>query len=333
MNADNKNWAAGLASNTPLDQLLSQLAQARPATTKVLAGALPKIHVGRSYRVANLEWFPVWTDAALAPRTYVTNFDPQQVKVAEQAQANVGGLQIENTTQEHVLLFEGTLLEGGWQHRALTRTVLVPASSVVSLPVVCVEQGRWGGASNQIIGTKVASAGIRAGLRGLRKEGQFVAQSSADQGDVWHKVERLAYESNVHKPSQSFVEMRNDLDVRMQIDKIVALAGQRGVVIAIGGHPVALELFDHPDTLAERLDSIVRGYIAESMLRDFVATPSSRVRTFVDRTERQELSEDVGANRKRTTSNAHVASEALFESDVLLHLSTLNVKHELVLAA
>lgn len=333
MNADNKNWAAGLASNTPLDQLLSQLAQARPATTKVLAGALPKIHVGRSYRVANLEWFPVWTDAAVAPRTYVTNFDPQQVKVAEQDQANVGGLQIENTTQEPVLLFEGTLLEGGWQHRALTRTVLVPAASVVSLPVVCVEQGRWGGASNQIIGTKVASAGIRAGLRGLRKEGQFVSQSFADQGDVWHKVERLAQESNTHMPSQSFVEMRNNLDVRMQIEKIVALAGQRGVVIAIGGHPVALELFDHPDTLAERLDSIVRGYIAESMLRDFVATPSSRVRTFVDRTERQALSEDVDANRKRTTSNAHVASEALFESDVLLHLSTLNVKHELVLAA
>lgn len=333
MNADNKYWAADLASNIPLDQLLSQLSQARPATTKVLAGALPKIHVGRSYRVANLEWFPVWTDAAVAPRTYVTNFDPQQVKVAEQAQANVGGLQIENTTQEPVLLFEGTLLEGGWQHRALTRTVLVPASSVVSLPVVCVEQGRWGGVANQIIGTKVASAGIRAGLRGLRKQGQFVSQSSADQGDVWHKVERLAYESNTHKPSQSFVEMRNDLDVRMQIDKIVALAGQRGVVIAIGGHPVALELFDHPDTLAERLESIVRGYIAESMLRDFVATPSSRVRTFVDRTECQALSEDVDANRKRTTSNAHVASEALFESDVLLHLSTLNVKHELVLAA
>ena len=333
MTANNKNWAADVASNTPLDQLLSQLGQARPAATKLLASTLPKIHVGRSYKVANLEWFPVWTDAPLKGRTYVTNFDAQKVKVAEQAQANVGGLQIENTTQEPVLLFEGTLLEGGWQHRALTRTILVPAASVISLPVVCVEQGRWGGASNQMVGKKVASAGIRAGLRGLRKEGQFVAQSSADQGDVWNKVQRMAFESNTHAPSQSFVEMRNALDARVQIDPIVALAGQRGVVIAIGGHPVALELFDHPDTLAERLDSIVQGYIAESMLRSFVPTPSSRVRTFVDRTERQELSEEVDANRKRTTSNAHVASEALFESNELLHLSTLNVKHELVLAA
>jgi len=204
---------------------------------------------------------------------------------------------------------------------------------VISLPVVCVEQGRGGGASNQVIGKKVASAGIRAGLRGLRKEGQFVSQTQADQGDVWDKVQRMAFDSNTHAPSQSFVDMRNDLDVRMQFDPIVALAGQRGVVIAIGGHPVALELFDHPDTLAERLDSIVQGYVAESMLRNFVATPSSRVRTFVDRTQRQALSEDVDANRKRTTSNAHVASEALFESEVLLHLSTLNVQHELVLAA
>jgi len=123
MNADNKNWASDLASNIPLDQLLSQLAQARPAATKVLAGVLPQLHVGRGYKVANLEWFPVWTDAPLKSRTYVTNFDAQKVKVAEQAQANVGGLQIENTTQEPVLLFEGTLLEGGWQHRALTRTI------------------------------------------------------------------------------------------------------------------------------------------------------------------------------------------------------------------
>lgn len=333
MNADNKNWASEVASNIPLDQLLSQLAQARPTATKLLGAALPQLHVGRGYRVANLEWYPVWSDAPVKPRSYVTEFSAGQVKVAEQAQATVGGLQIENTTQKPVLLFEGTLLEGGWQHRALTKTVLVPAASVVSLPVVCVEQGRWGGEAHQVIGKKVANGAIRAGLRGLRKQGQTVAQTQADQSEVWSTVARMAHELNEFAPSQSFVEMRNNLDGRVQLDPIVALAGQRGVVIAIGGHPVALELFDHPDTLAERLESIVQAYVAESMVRPFVRTLSSRVRTFVDRTQREALTEEIDSNRKRTTSNAHVASEALFENDELLHLSTLNVKHELVLAA
>jgi hypothetical protein len=333
MNADNKNWAADVASNIPLDQLLTQLAQARPAGTKIMSGALPRLHVGRAYRVANLEWFPVWADSPVLPRGYVTEFDSTKVKVAEHTNAAVSGLQIENTTQQPVLLFEGTLLEGGWQHRALTQTVLVPAASVVSLPVVCVEHGRWGGASHQVVGKKVASANIRAGLRGLRKQGDTVMQTSADQGEVWGKVDRLAHELKQFAPTQSFVEMRNELDQRLQIDPIVALAGQRGIVIAIGGHPVALELFDHPDTLAERFDSIVQSYVAESLVRNFVSTPSARVRKFVDRTETEDLSELVDDKRKRTRSNEHVATEAVFESNQMLHLSALNVKHELVLAA
>lgn len=333
MNADNKNWAADVASNMPLDQLLAQLAQARPDGTKIMSAALPKLHVGRGYRVANLEWFPVWTDAPVLPRGYVTEFDSTKVKVAEHNNAAVSGLQIENNSRQPVLLFEGTLLEGGWQHRALTQTVLVPAASVVSLPVVCVEHGRWGGASHQVVGKKVASANIRAGLRGLRKQGSTVVQTSADQGEVWGKVDRLAHELGQFAPTQSFVEMRNELDQRMQIDSIVALAGQRGIVIAIGGHPVALELFDHPDTLAERIDSIVQSYVAESLVRNFVATPSSRVRKFIDRTETENLSVAVDEKRRRTRSNEHVATEAVFESDQMLHLSALNVKHELVLAA
>lgn len=333
MNADNKNWAADVASNMPLDQLLAQLSQTRAGGTKLMPAGLPTLHVGRGYRVANLEWFPVWTDAPVTPRTYVTEFNSSQVKVAEHSQAAVSGLQIENQLPQPVLLFEGTLLEGGWQHRALTRTVLVPAASVSSLPVVCVEHGRWGGAAHQVIGKKVASANIRAGFRGLRKQGHTVVQTSADQGEVWHKVNQLAHQLNEFAPTQSFVEMRNELDQRMNIDAISALAGQRGIVIAIGGHPVALELFDHPDTLAERIDSIVQSYVAESLVRDFISTPSSRVRKFVDRTESEELSEAIDENRKRTASNEHVATEAVYEAEQLLHLSALNVKHELVLAA
>jgi hypothetical protein len=337
MDANNKNWAANVASNMPLDQLLAQLAQASPATTRPMptsaTGKLPQLHVGRGTRYANLQWFPVWTNAPVEPRGYVTNFDSAQVKVAERDQASVGGLKIANTTGQPVLLFEGTLLEGGWQHRALTRSVLVPAASEIDLPVVCVEHGRWGGVAHQVVGKKMATAGMRASMRGLRKEGTAVSQNFADQGEVWSKVDRLAFELNQHAPTQSFVEMRNELDKRMQLEQVEPLAGQRGVIIAIGGHPVALELFDHPDTLAERIDSIVQSYVAESMVRPFIAAHGSRIRSFVDRIERETLGEKVDDNRKRTKPNAHVASEALFERDVMLHLSTLNVKHELVLAA
>jgi hypothetical protein len=210
---------------------------------------------------------------------------------------------------------------------------LVPAASVIDLPVVCVEHGRWGGTAHQVIGKKMATAGMRASMRGIRKQGSTVMQSEANQGEVWSKVDQLAFALGQHAPTQSYVEMRNALDENMQLQKVSALPAQRGVIIAIGGHPVALELFDHPDTLAERIDSIVQSYAAESMLKPFIATHSSRVRSFVERIEKESVDDVIDENRKRTRANAHIATEALFEREQLLHLSTLNVKHELVLAA
>jgi len=68
-------------------------------------------------------------------------------------------------------------------------------------------------------------------------------------------------------------------------------------------------------------------------VRPFVSAHGSRIRSFTDRIEREALGDKVDDNRKRTKPNAHVASEALIDREVMLHLSTLNVKHELVLAA
>ena len=49
MDANNKNWAANVASNMPLDQLLAQLAQASPATTRPMP-ILSLIHISEPTR-------------------------------------------------------------------------------------------------------------------------------------------------------------------------------------------------------------------------------------------------------------------------------------------
>ncbi len=329
---NNNDWAQLLTGKNSINEVIAaaQAGMARNATNQAL---LPAMHVGRGIRYGNLTWFPVFTDAPVTDRGYATKFDAKDVKLAEHEQAVVGSVRIQNDTAQKVVLFEGTLLEGGWQHRALTRTVMVDANGVTELPVVCVEQGRWGGTHAQYIGNRQAPAKVRAAMRGMNPHG---FQSEADQGRVWAEVNAYANINNAHNGTQSFVEMRNRIDTelaKLATQTVTPIYGQRGVIVAIDGYPVSLELFDHPDTLAERLQGILDGYQMDALAKPYRATPGQRARDFAMRIEQVGLQTHLYGQVLRNEPDEIVASEALFDEDRLIHLSTLNAKHELVLAA
>jgi len=334
----NSDWATMLKSNTSLSEVLAS-AHAAPAKTqndKAAPALLPAMHVGRGTRYGNLTWFPIFTNAEVTTRNYVTNFDTKLVKLAELDQASVGTVKIQNDCRYRVILFEGTLLEGGWQHRALTRTVLVNANGVTDLPVVCVEQGRWGGTHVQRVGNRQAPAKVRSAMRGMAKNGSMINQAYADQSRVWAEVSNYAAINQAHNGTQSYVEMRDQLDAEMaklKLEPVTPIYGQRGVIVAIDGYPVALELFDHPDTLTERLQGILDGFQVDAMAKPFRETPGQRARDFAMRIEQVGLGQRVDEQHLRNEPDEIVASEALIEGEHLLHLASLNAKHELVLAA
>ena len=334
MMTNNNDWANLLKGNTSINEVLAA-AHARTAKTAAPA-LLPAMHVGRGIRYGNLTWFPVFTDAPVTDRGYATKFDAKDVKLAEHEQAVVGSVRIQNDTAQKVVLFEGTLLEGGWQHRALTRTIMVDANGVTELPVVCVEQGRWGGAQAQYIGNRQAPAKVRSAMRGMAKNGNLINQAYADQSRVWAEVNDYAVVNNVHNGTQSFVQVRQQLEAelaKIASEPVTPLYGQRGVIVAIDGNPVALELFDHPDTLAERLQGILDGYQVDALAKPYRETKGQRARDFAMRIEAVGLKTRVDEQHLRNEPDEFVASEALVDGDHLIHLATLNAKHELVLAA
>lgn len=339
MMTNHNDWATMLKSNTSLSEVIAA-AHATPnkaaSATKEAPALLPEMHVGRGSRYGNLTWFPIFTNASATDRNYVTSFDASKVKLAELDQASVGTVKIQNDCRDRVILFEGTLLEGGWQHRALTRTVLVNANGVTDLPVVCVEQGRWGGTHVQRVGNRQAPAKVRSAMRGMAKNGHVVDQNFADQARVWNEVSNYAVANNAQNGTQSYVEMRDQLDAEMAklaSDPVTPVYGQRGVIVAIDGYPVSLELFDHPDTLAERLQTILDGFQVDALAKPYLETPGQRARDFAMRIERVGLATRVDEQHLRNAPDEIVASEALVDGDHLLHLATLNAKHELVLAA
>jgi hypothetical protein len=337
MNANtNNDWARILTSQQSLqDAIAATPATASRAAVQVECHifAMPNLHVGRGYRFGNLDWFPIWSDAEVAPRDYVTKAPADLVKVAELADAHVEGLELVNDSNQNLLIFEGTLLEGGFQHRALTRTTFIEANTKRELQVVCVERGRWGGATSQVLGEGRAPAKVRAAMRGIRGDERASHQTGPDQARVWNGIADYQRKLNSISATESMVQLRDQVIAQDNLPKVRPLAGQIGVLIGIKGHPVAMEIFDHPETLAERLEAILLGYLPDCARESYVSTPGHRARTFVHKAGAQKLHLIEQGSMLLNRPDKLIATQALLHDNRIRHISTLNVKHELVLAA
>jgi hypothetical protein len=331
------NWANSLTDGTPLQSLVSN---SSPTSVRGASDIkkMPTMHVGSGYRFGNLTWFPVWTDQPVTKRSYTTS-KSKKFLVSEMPQASVATLEVENQAEQDLLLLEGMILEGGWQHRALTQSILIPSRSKTQIPVVCVEQHRWGGSSAQSTGDKVAPAGVRVAMRGLLTDNRGnVSQAGPDQARVWSNVSSYQSRSNVSAPTASLVDIQDGVKrgSSRTPSSVTALPGQRGVVVAVLGQPIAFELFDHPDTLAERLQGMLESYSLDAQGRPYKKTPGQSARDFVLQVSKLKLDaipEAQGSNRLRSKNARYVAAEALRHQGDLVHLSCINSQHELVLAA
>ena len=330
------SWSDSLTDGTPLPNLLSGSRPTTPANAAASKG-LPVMHVGSGYRYGNLTWFPVWTDEAIAPRRYATAAS-KKFTVSEVAQASVESLQVDNQAEQDLLLLEGMILEGGWQHRALTRSVFIPARAQEQIPVVCVEQNRWGGVSEQAAGKKIAPTAVRVAMRGLSRDNRGnVSQQGADQSRVWGNVAGYQSRLNASAPTQSLADMQDEIQSMVSnLPEVKPLPGQRGVVVAALGQPIAFELFDHPDTLAERLGGMLESYLMDVLDKNYTKVRSQVARDFVYQVSKLKLEKTDEArrsSRSQSVNSRYVAAEAVSLDGALVHLSCINSQHELVLAA
>ena len=298
---------------------------------------IPDLHVGHGYQYGALTWFPVWTTTPERERRYRTDVD--LLGVSELDDAYVPQLEVTNPTDNPIVVFEGSVFEGGFQNRNLTRTSIIPAGASTCVPVVCVEAHRWGGETlRHRVGDRMAPSRVRAASRGIiRTEGGSVVRGRTDQNRVWDEVRSYSSRHNLHSDTESMVDL-DDAIARGEghLPEVQALPGQRGVIVAALGQPMAMELFDHHETLCEKLTEILHGFRLDVFGLPFVETPARRAILFAERITKLGLERDIEEATPgvlRSPKNQYVATDAVALDDDLLHLSTLNTRHELVLAA
>jgi hypothetical protein len=181
------------------------------------------------------------------------------------------------TKGQPVVIFAGDTITGGKQNRVINISVWLPAGKVTELPVTCLEHGRWDpsiaarfGAGRKADYALRSMMSSQVGERRRRVQefaaaGAPVAQSyAADQGEVWAEIGRREVRAGLHSPTAALHEVyeADAHDARPLAAAFPCPAGATGLAVGVGGRLVALELFDHPATLAASWARLVESAVS-----------------------------------------------------------------------
>jgi hypothetical protein len=234
--------------------------------------AVNALRIGEPVSYRNLTLFPLLSDANGAPG-YLTLDEALEGKLAEVTEVSEGGsvpdLKFENRAEKDVLLLDGEELVGAKQNRILNLTVLVGKQKTVSIPVSCVERGRWSYRGRRFASGYKAfySRGRAAKMAQVSRMMESTGTRRSDQGAIWHNIAS----KSARRGFASATEAMSDLydKERPQVAEFEAAFGaadrQVGAVFALNGKVEGLEFFDAPATFAKFLKKLVGSYAMDAI--------------------------------------------------------------------
>ena len=234
--------------------------------------SLAGLKLAESQTHSNLTLFPLIgdVDSALGYVLLDEALDHHLVRVTEVSTGgSVPELALENDSQESVLLVDGDELIGAKQNRVLNLSILVAGGKRLTIPVSCVEQGRWAYRSYEFKAAKrtlFARARARKAesvSHALRTHGERQANQSQVWADVAAKADALGVESATLAMSDIYVDRDAQIDTYVRAFR--PLPAQRGAVVAIGGKVVGVELFDSAAAFSRYLEKLVRAYALDAL--------------------------------------------------------------------
>ena len=187
---------------------------------------------------------------------------------------------IEAATKEWpVVIFAGYTIVGGRQNRIINVSVWLKAATVTPIPVSCLEAGRWDTGSRFEPGRKVdyllrSRISRQVEERARYEHGMLSdegappaarrASYAADQGAIWNEIAAKHARASVHSPTAALHDLyeREAAALTSFVAAFPCPAGATGLAVAIGGHLVALELFDSASTLAEQWPRLVESAVS-----------------------------------------------------------------------
>ena len=233
---------------------------------------LEKVKVGGKQSHLNMALFPLLAPDAGEP-DYFTLEEALNQAFAEVTEVSQGGsvpdLKLINKSPNKLLVVDGEELAGAKQNRIVNATFLIAGLSEITIPVICVEQGRWAYRSHNFAsGKKVMSAILR--FKNQREVAVNLKEGigyRSNQGMIWGELALKAERMKAYSPTGAMADLFEGQKDRLgEYRKAFRLVDcQVGAVFALNGKVVGLECFGYQQTFAKFFPKLIQIYTLDAL--------------------------------------------------------------------
>jgi hypothetical protein len=297
---------------------------------------LARLSLGEPESWCNLSVFPLFA-AEARTADYLTLDEALAADACRVTEVPGGGrvpeLQFENRSDHRILLLDGEELVGAKQNRVLNVTILAAAKETLTIPVSCVEEGRWAQRSAAFSSAKrtMYARGRAEKMAQVSASLKATGTYGSHQGEVWRSVARKASTLRARAPTGAMADIYEQADASLDDfrRRLRARPGQAGAVFALNGRIAGLELFDAPETFAKLFPKLLDSYAMDALETPGPAPrrPAKDARGFLERVgrARNERYEAIGDGRSLRLDGERVIGGALEADGWLIHLSAFEL--------
>jgi ARG and Rhodanese-Phosphatase-superfamily-associated Protein domain len=310
--------------------VLSQPAPGRPITDLIRS-----LEVGRPVSHGHLTIVPVYLTRVRLSTEFVP-FDEAVrngwVEIAELDGGRVPQVKISNRSKRTIFLMGGEILTGAKQDRILASDLLLgPGTTDLVIPVYCVEHGRW----TQTSGTFTTKGNI--GTFALRAKAQL--QEVEAQSAIWDKISEENRKMGVAAPTSAYQAAYdaapNKEKIQVIEEKMAAIPrlykDTVGVVIALGGRVVSVDIFANPALFTKQWPKILRSSALSALTHETAGVLDQRaaaalLRTFPGQDYQIKKGLDLGMEYASAATETNI--KALVYEGGVLHLAAFPQEDE-----
>ena len=233
--------------------------------------AYASLEFGELQEFGNLRLTPIFINEAMPPEGFVgfdELFDQGLVDASELSESGVvGRISVTNKSDSYLVLLDGEALVGAKQNRIVERSMIIGPESSLSVPVNCVERGRWSYDRRAPASFRKANF---AATPSMKMSKATMIKNKLDhsiQSEMWASVDRVAASHDVSSRSDNLGEIfdKSDIVDRYDIEVYLEKMNAHGFVVEGVKHPF-IELFCYPRFCISYCKKAVRSWLSESRL-------------------------------------------------------------------
>lgn len=300
-------------------------------TPIALQERLATLRIADPIRYRSLTIFPlVWPEQAEPPYAILAKAIENGTAAVRELnrKGSVPQLRIVNKALRPILIVEGEILIGAKQNRVVNLTALVAAKSSFTLPVSCVEAGRWHYDTTTFASAACAPPSLRQKkLRSVQANRQFSGEACSDQSEIWETIRSNLADVQVHSETQSLTDGLAWCQQQIAADResLQLPAEAAGVIVGRGDRIVGIDLFDSPATLAVFWPRLSDAYCFDALRQEAgqPETPRDRAAEFLAALGQhaKPRAESLGLGDEWEIQQNELVGSALVYADKLCHLA------------